>query len=172
MLQCKVRHFRAMIYCLKGFHMLRGQALPPSYSNLQSPVRYIPSLRSVSAPCCFTALQRPGHIPKIKFKKAEDHAGRTGSLLAVSAKRETGEDGSTNFTVIKSYNIAGQTTRVTKSAAERLTLHRLVQTLALHFALHNCVWPWPRPWPRREDVWSLTPTRPGRAGWSWEPWAR
>lgn len=56
MLQCKVRHFRAMIYCLEGFHVPRGQALSPSYSNLQSLLGWIPSLCSVSAPRCFTAL--------------------------------------------------------------------------------------------------------------------
>ena len=74
MLQCKVTHFRAMIYCLEGFHVPRGHALPPCYSNLKSPVCCIPSLRSVSAPGCFTALQCPGHIPKIEFNKTKGHS--------------------------------------------------------------------------------------------------
>lgn len=37
MLQCKVRHFRALIYYLASSHMPSAYGLPPSHSNLQSP---------------------------------------------------------------------------------------------------------------------------------------
>lgn len=81
-LQCKVKHFRAMIYCLEGFHVPRGHALPPSYSNLQSALCYIHSLRSVSALGCFTARDtspklnstKPRAIPRLIINLLE-HLG-------------------------------------------------------------------------------------------------
>lgn len=44
--------------------------------------------------------------------------GSMGSLLGFSARRETGEDGSTTLTAIKPYSTAGRMMQVTKSAAE------------------------------------------------------
>lgn len=45
-------------------------------------------------------------------------AGSMGSFPGFSARRETGEDGSTTLTAIKSYNSAGRMLQVTKSAAK------------------------------------------------------
>jgi len=76
MLQCKVRHFRAMIYCLEGFHTPRGHAFlhltatcslpcvasPPSTLSLPQVVP-LPSNTQVTSPKSNST--KPRTIPRL-----------------------------------------------------------------------------------------------------------